>query len=1088
MRNAILLLMLCFTTLAFADPPSRIRFVGNRNQWNCDIYFAAGIPGGNMLLTNTGFRYVFIDGRHIEEMHDHAHSASSDFSEATGSPDVKGVIVNVAFMGANKHSIPAGSIQTAEYYNFFIGNDPGRWASEVYGYHHVRYPQLYNGIDLRVYSAGDHVKYDLVVAQNANPGDIRIQYEGAEKLWLDNGNLYVKTELGEIIERRPLSYQIIDGFKCTVPSEFILQEGILSFDFPEGYDSCYELVIDPLLIFSTYSGSTADNWGSTATPGEKGNVYSAGVTNHYVGAVLSGTFPATTGSFQTTYGGLYDIGILKYDSLGKTLLYASYLGGAESESPHSLVMNQQHELIVLGTTGSSDFPTSGTAYDRTFNGGTAANHVVSYRFGSDITVSRISADGKTLLGSTYLGGSNNDGLNLNALARNYGDQLRGDVATDANGNIYISSVTSSIDIGAGNPYGGSDYDAIVVKMPASLATVSWIRYVGGNGIDAAHTIKLDSENNIVVAGGTSSTDFPVTAGAFQTTYSGEIDGWIARLDNQNGNIRTATYTGTAMYDQVYILDLNRSDEVYVFGQTTGDKQPSPGLYGVPNSGQFIQKFNKDLSKEAFYTVFGSGKGTPDISPTAFMVSDCNYLYMSGWGGSLNLALSGAFSTSTFNLPVTNDALQKTTSGHDFYFIVLAEEAKELLYATFLGGNVSQTHVDGGTSRFDKKGIVYHAVCAGCRSGRASSSSDFPTTSGVHSRTNKSLNCNNVAFKFDLSSLRAALSLRGSDKICLPDVAVFDNLSIGGEVFVWDFGDGSPPVTRTQLTAEKHEYKKPGTYKVWLKTIDQGTCIGRDSASITVQVAMPLSQFPDDATICSGASHTLVASGGAEYTWRSHDGKYVISGPQNQISVAPRDSTLFYITITETSGCVRYDSAWVNVIPLIKPEFDFSRKGDCSENFPALVIKNTTDSLWAADRFLFDFGDGNTSDLDEVTHLYEDEGLYNVRLIAIREFCVSEKAVPMAYGKVKYPNVMTPGVKEGLNDVFMIQFGKIPGKTPLDYGLKTEVTIYDRWGRPVFESDDYRHDWSGENVTSGVYYYQVTVQDHQSCKNWVHVIK
>src|SRR5690606_6093379 len=135
---------------------------------------------------------------------------------------------------------------------------------------------------------------------------------------------------------------------------FRLCENVVTFDFPDGYDSCEVLVIDPLLIFSTYSGSTADNWGSTATPGERGNLYSAGVTEEGGG----GSFPATPGAFQTSSAGLYDIGILKYDSLGMQLLYATYLGGKASESPHSLVMNDDEELVLLGTTSSLDFPTT----------------------------------------------------------------------------------------------------------------------------------------------------------------------------------------------------------------------------------------------------------------------------------------------------------------------------------------------------------------------------------------------------------------------------------------------------------------------------------------------------------------------------------------------------------------------------------------------------------------------------------------------------------------------------------------------------------------------------------------------------------
>ncbi len=1077
-------LFLC--VVALAGPPYRTAFVENKNQWDCDVHFVSRIPGGNMILRPGAFRYIWLDQRHLDEMHHHSHGNRLSH-EHTSSTMVNGVMVDVAFLGANLDAVPTSSGRSLEYYNFFIGDDETRWASEAYSYSNIVYPSLYAGIDLKVYRHADDVKYDFVVAAESDPSQIRVRYAGMDKTLLDeNGNLYVKTPVGDIIEKQPYAYQVINGETRSVAVEFVLSNNVVSFVFPEGYDPCYELIIDPLLIFSTFSGSAADNWGSTATPAEKGNLYSAGVTNHFVGNLFSGTYPATSGAFQTTYGGLYDIGILKYDSLGQTLLYASYLGGSESESPHSLVVNHRNELILLGTSSSANFPTTVDAFDRTFNGGSAASHVVDYTFGSDIVISRISPDGKSMLASTFLGGTENDGLNMSELSVNYGDELRGDVITDSNGFIYVSSVTESSEIGGVADFKGGETDGIIVKMPEDLGSIEWINFIGGSGTDAAHTIKLDAVNNVYTAGGTSSFDFPVTADAFQTEHAGSTDGWIAKLDN-DGNIMHATYSGSDDFDQIYFLDLNVSEEVYVYGQTTGSRPITPGVFSEPGSGQFVEKFSNDLSSQLLYTVFGSGKGTPDISPTAFMVSDCNYLYMAGWGGALNTR-AGGWDTSTSGLSVSPDALQSTTSGHDFYFIVLDEDAKARLYATFLGGPQTETHIDGGTSRFDKSGIVYHAVCAGCRGTDNMTSSDFPTTPGVHSRVNKSENCNNAAFKFDLSSLRANIALKGSDKVCLPYEASFDNNSVGGETFIWDFGDGSPELIKSDKSSVKHLYSKPGNYTVWLKSIDLGTCKVRDSSAVRLQVFVPKSSFPADAPLCEGNPHTLVAGGGVSYSWVSDDGLYDISGPANSIIISPTDTTRFTVTITEASGCIQADEVWVSVIPSLTPEFEFERKGDCTEAMPELRVRNLTDSTWASDLFYFDFDDGTTSDLDELIHTYEKPGQYNVKLVAAREGCISEMVVPMAYGPLKYPNVITPGLLEGKNDRFIIQFGDDPTKTPADFGLKTELSVYDRWGRPIFESADYAHDWTGADVSGGVYYYHVKVQEYEACRGWVHVVK
>jgi hypothetical protein len=1091
MRTLLLVLNLCVTAFAFASPPPRIKFIENKNQWNKGIHFVSQIPGGSMVIREGGFGYYFLDQKKMEALHQKAHT-NTVFNETDNDALIDGVFVEVSFVGSNKKSIPVGLARSTEYYNYFLGSDRDRWASEAYGYQGFLFSSFYKGIDLKVYEAGANVKYDLVVAPGGDPSVIRIQYEGTDQLYLDNGNLFVKTRITEIIEKRPYAYQIINGIKVSVPCEFQLDDNQVSFIFPAGFDACYELVIDPLLIFSTFSGSEADNWGSTATPGENGKLYSAGVTNHFVGNVFSGNFPATAGSFQVNYGGQYDVAILKYDSLGRQLLYASYLGGSASESPHSMVVNSNNELVMLGTTSSLNFPTSANAYKKTFSGGIPLSHVVSYQNGSDIFVARISPDGKQLLASTYLGGGLDDGINFSGgvLTRNYGDALRGDIICDTDNNIYLSSVTASQDIDAVNEFGGGPTDAILVKLPPDLQSLTWARYLGGSGTDAAHTLKLDASNNILLAGGTNSIDFPITAGSLQTILAGDVDGWVARVSNNGLSVMNSTFTGSANFDQVYFLDLNADQEVYVYGQTNGTRPITPPtIFSNPNSGQFLQKFNTSLTQQVFYTVFGTGKGTPDISPTAFLVNDCNNLFMSGWGGALNSRISNGWSTSTNGLEVTPDALQSTTLGHDFYFLVLAEDATLQLYATYLGGNLSATHVDGGTSRFDKSGIVYHAVCAGCRSGTPNNlpASDFPTTPGAWSNENESQNCNNAAFKFDLSSLKALAKIRGGiDHICLPSPVIFENNSIGGEQFFWNFGDGTPIRVQSDPKQIIHEYKDPGIYTVWLKAYDPGTCKTSDSVSLTVYVNISDANFPDDTAICSGSSQTFTASGGVGYEWISKDGKYHFNGPT--ITVSPTDSTLFYISVTETSGCVSRDSVLLGVVPLINPEFEFDRVADCSENMPKLTVKNLTDSLWAGDHVYFDFGDGTTSDLTQLEHLFEESGRYNVKVVAVREFCVTEKVVPLNFGSLKFPNVITPGVLDGKNDTFTIQYGKDPEADPSDFGFRVALQIYDRWGRPVYENDDYKSDWAGAGLSTGVYYYEATVQDHDTCKGWVHLVK
>jgi hypothetical protein len=1086
-------LLIC-NFLTSAQAP--VRFIENKNQWPADIDFMSPVPGGKMAVGSASFKYFLVDRGKLEDLHHQSHEPDG----ASSTDDqIRGHSVFVSFAGANQKVMPVGIGRSAEYYNYFIGSDPANWATRAFAYQGLFYESLYNDIDLKVYAVGENVKYDLNVASGGDPSLIRMIYQGADNLFLRDGSLHVTTSLGEIIEKKPLAWQIVDGKKVEVECSFELEGNIVSFVFPDGFESCYELIIDPLLIFSTYSGSTADNWGSTATPGEHGNLYSAGVTEQAAG----GKFPATPGAYQTTTGGLYDIGILKYDSLGSNLLFATYFGGNDSESPHSLVMNDSEELIVLGTTSSANFPTTDGAYNRSFKSGVATSHVVTYSHGSDIIIARFSRDGTALLASTYFGGSQNDGLNPTngLLTRNYGDQLRGDIITDADGNVYVSSVTASPDLfgsasGFQRMYQGGETDGLLVKMDAALSRVIWGTYIGGSSSDACHTLKLDAARNIFVAGGTGSNNFPVTTGVYQPAHAGDVDGWIAKISADGLSVLHATYTGTSSYDQIYFLDLSQHEEVYVYGQTSGDFAVSRGVYSNPGSGQFIQKFPNDLRTLIFSTVFGSGRGVPDISPTAFLVNDCNNIYMAGWGGLINTANGfwSGYNSSTHGLTTTPDAFQQTTSGSDFYFIVLTDDAKERLYATFLGGEFSRTHVDGGTSRFDKGGIVYHSVCAGCMALNATNprrpTSDFPTTPGAWSRLNRSNNCNNAAFKFDLSSLKARVQTNSTKRdmpglkvICLPDAIGFENLSTGGETFIWDFGDGAQ-LTQMDTAFVIHQFQQPGDYIVKLKAIDPGTCQVVDETAVRVTVNIAKSSVQDDADICQGDSYKLKASGGVKYFWTALDPEF--SSMQQTPEVSPEDTTNYFITLEEANGCIRKDTVTLNVVPAITPDFEWQKLPNCLAR-PAISVRSVTDSLQAGDSFFFDLGDGTVTDAVETTHAYDEDGVYNIRLVTQREFCVYEKTVAIPVFEMFIPNVISPG-QPGYNDVFTIRYGQIEGVTPREYGFNVSLTIFNRWGRQVFHTDNYQYDWSGDDLAPGIYYYEVTVDGHATCKSWLHLLK
>ncbi|MCU0451397.1 MAG: PKD domain containing protein, partial [Bernardetiaceae bacterium] len=414
----------------------QFEFVENKRQWADDVRYRADIPNGFLLLKPNSLFYVFYDREKLNRLKHGQLGSQQAFFRVQEDPNrLRAHGVEVAFLGANPAPVTQASGQTEAVRNYFTGQDASRWASDVHGYTEVNYEQLYPGIHLRLFSKDAALKYEYEVAPGSNPALIRAQYRGAAGLRLQNGDLVVETTLTDFSEYRPYSYQRINGRQVEVPSRFRLDGDVLSYEFPQGYDPRYPLVIDPRLIFSTYSGSVADNWGNTATFDAEGNLYSGGTA-------FATNFPVTAGAFDVSFGNadyqnLTDVVVMKFSPDGRRLLYATFLGGGDSETPHSMIVNNAGDLVVYGSTSSRNFPVSQGAFQTAFGGGTSriynpgaglpgAIGGVSYFNGSDIFVSTLSATGNRLVASTYVGGNGNDGIAHTGdnVVRNYGDELR----------------------------------------------------------------------------------------------------------------------------------------------------------------------------------------------------------------------------------------------------------------------------------------------------------------------------------------------------------------------------------------------------------------------------------------------------------------------------------------------------------------------------------------------------------------------------------------------------------------------------------------------------------------------------------------
>jgi gliding motility-associated-like protein len=881
-----------------------ISFIENKRQWDEKIKFKSEMRGGALFFEANGITCSFYDPDYLDKIQAFKSGAATVVLDSL----VSCYAYRMGFLGANTNTTIEGFTPMEEYHNYYIGSDTAKWASRVKKYRQIRYEQLYQGIDLLFYEEHHTYKYEFIVKKGANPSLIRIHYEGADELSVKKNNLTVKIGKHETIERNPFAYQISEtGEKQAVDCKFVLDGKVVYFSLGK-YDTNRTLIIDPTLIFASFTGSTADNWGYSATYDNTGCLYGGGT-------VYAMGYPVTLGAFQQTYGGdACDIAITKFNSNGTQALFATYLGGASADAPHSLIVNENDELYVLATTSSSNYPTTVGAYDVTFNGGSryTVTGQNNYIYGSDVVISCFNAFGTQLLGSTYFGGSGNDGLNI-AMVYNYADEIRGEIELDGNGNVYVVSSTSSsnLPVTSGvfqSVYGGGTQDGFIAKFSSNLQYLQWCSYFGGNLSDAIYSMELDANNNIYICGGTTSSNLPTHFNAISPSYIGGRDGFIAKIAVNGSSVLGATYYGRMGYDQVHLLTLDKEENVIVFGQSDTTALAwvlNAGWYN--GSGQFISKLSNDLTQVIWSTSFGNTTPKPDISPTALMVDICDHIHISGWGGT-----SGNSGLTTYGLPVTANALQTRTDGSDFYFLSLNADASNLIYATYFGGSISGEHVDGGTSRFDKKGCIYQAVCAGC-GGR----SDFPVTTGVIGPTNNSWNCNLGVIKLDFNLQTVIADFSMPSIVCTNVEINFENRSKSVSDtahYLWDFGDGVTDTAQNPI----HVYLNPGSYDVTLTIYDYSSCNIVDTITKKIIVGNNRSSALPDIDLCKRERVQIGVrpSSDTQYEWFPFFGlsNNTVSNPIF-IDTVPRE----YILLVRTSVCVDTFFQKINIIDVPKGE-------------------------------------------------------------------------------------------------------------------------------------------------------------------------
>jgi hypothetical protein len=887
----LLYALLFVSAFTNAGNPSII-FKENKGQWPEKVLFGADIFNTQFYINKNSFNYCVYSYADLAKTHDHLHHRFEEGSNEI----IHGHNYEVNFMGAALTSVTKTKEQP-EYYNYFLGNNKSKWASSVKAYGNLVFNDIYEGIDLKVYSS-NNLKYDLILKPNANINSLKLNYKHIDGIEIINNELIIKTSVGNVIEREPFAYQNINGKQKQVKCEYtLLSNNTVGFTFPEGYNKNYELVIDPTVIVCSYSGSTAQSGASACTYDANGNIYSFGY------ALLG--YPTTTGAFQVSMNGYYDYVVTAYNSIGSTKTFATYLGGDSLDIPLTIIV-KNNEITLFGQTISTDFPCTTSGFDTTYNG--------NY----DFAISKLNITGTSLLASTYIGGSARDGHD-NFTGGNFDYFHLGEMVCDTSGNVYILSATTSSNF----PVTGSAIsstkngvsDACVFKMDKTLSNQLWSTYLGGNRDESGNSIKLDGSGGAYLYGVTSSTNFPVTSGAIQSTKLGPLafgDMFLSHINSTGSSLIASTYLGTTGQDYARLMDLDENNEVYLCGMIANPALivPTPGIYSNPNGYNTLYKINSSLNSVVYVTKYGNyipgpfPTTSPYLAVTAFKVDSCKNVYIAGYG-----------EDSFFTTP---NAFQSTFGGsqHDLYFAVFGTNCTSLKFASYWGGdnpNWPSTftdygeHSDGGINHFDNRGNLYQAICI---------NGGLPTTPGAYASTkpNDSTFWNDAFIKIDFQTFINAGSSYGANITgCPPFTPTFVSTTNTGITY-WDLGNGVTSVKDTISTT----YTNLGNYNVLLLVTDTNTCNRYDSIKSLVSVINPTEFELEDVSTCLNTKALIQSNVTAvTYSW---------STGQTSPNIYAFPGT--YTLTINNGGC--NSSAEVNVI-VTEPKL--------SERFPNVITPN-----------------------------------------------------------------------------------------------------------------------------------------------------
>jgi uncharacterized repeat protein (TIGR01451 family) len=633
--------------------------------------------------------------------------------------------LHMSLVDASPRSTLEGIEELPGTINYFIGNNPKQWRVGIHGFARVKYNQVYPGIDLVYYGNQRQLEYDFNLAAGAQAARIGIEFRGAKGLQIDSeGGLVIQLAGGSVHWARPLAYQGSGPDRLEVACEFVLRaENQVGFEVG-AYDSSKPLVIDPVLVYSTYLGGSGFDAATAIAVNGTGNAYVAGDT-------ASVNFPIVN-AFDSTPNGSNDVFVAKLNPAGTALVYSTYFGGSGDDFVQGIAIDSTGNAYITGSTSSPNFPTK-NAYQSAYNGA------------GDVFLSKIGPFGTNLLYSTYIGGTDYESGNA--------------IAVDNSGNAYIAGETDSlISTGPTHPIpfptlngfqnnaGGGFADAFVAKFNTTLsgsASLVYSSFLGGSTDEKASGIAIDSTGNAYLTGqimdSTSvyptvpHSNFPVL-NAFQSQFNqgstdpnaGNTDGFVTKVSSAGSTKVFSTYLGGYSDDDGTDIAVDANGRIYVTGETSSTNFPTlraaqpiigGGNIDFPQPDVFITVFQSS-GTALVYSTFLGGSGFESLP--AIAVDQFGCVYVTG-------------QTLSYDFPLTVGSYQTNSPGVSDSFVAKLSTAvpgpASLIYSTLLSGgdNFGNSDNSGNAIAVDTNGDYYVAG--------QTSATNFPVTTGVLSPTN-----------------------------------------------------------------------------------------------------------------------------------------------------------------------------------------------------------------------------------------------------------------------------------------------------------------------------------------------------------------